>query len=98
MEWTLVVDKAPSLGLISIIEVLLQGCGIVRPSERKHEENTRLLGAEVVSQHAADLLEGKRRPFCGTQGEYAASRNARADDNRDAPACVRPESRQTSNW
>ena len=61
----------------------------MRPSERKHEENTSLLGTEVVRQHAADRLEGQRSRFSGIQREYAASRNASADDNWDAPrACL----------
>src|SRR5579883_1037497 len=67
-----------------IIEVLLQGSSIVRPSERQHEENTSLLGTEVVRQYAADRLQGKCAPFRGTQRKYATSRNASADDNRDA--------------
>jgi hypothetical protein len=45
------------------------------------------LGAEVVRQHAADRLEGKCGPFCGSQREYPASGNTRADDNWDP--CVR---------
>jgi hypothetical protein len=83
------VDRAPSLVAILIVEVILQSFRIVRPRERKHEENTSLLGTEVIRQHAADPLEGKCASFCSIQREYAASWNASADDNWDAPrACL----------
>ena len=46
-----------SVGVGSIVEVPLEDCRIMRLGERKHKENTSLLRAEIVSKHAADLLE-----------------------------------------
>jgi len=54
------------LVLALIIEELLQGSGVVRLSEREHEENTSFLRAEVVRQHAADLLEANGRALAVT--------------------------------